>query len=697
MRFWSDEDGMRQYYALREGSVIIGRHPSCHVVIPGRNVSKRHLQCVIENNVCTIRDLGSSNGTQVNGAPVNSCVLKHGDELALGGYRMVFDAEAAAPGAADPYAAQGGFDYEPAGASPTEPVAAADRPPAPAFDGEPDGDQTPADGTFVPQAYAPQTAQPQVVARDGHMYLRDPRSNREVEIVPRGVGGPTNLTGYYADRDAAEKRKNTYLIGAAIGVGLLMIIALAWTSGEPTEKIEKKGPAFSSRKYSELTDEALELMKAGDFGTATKKLVLADKEYAQYRVAGNLIEIARRWEKSGKSLDDFNWLSVDPLLRALRDSRWSSATVQTFAADRIDWIYNIENHRAVATKALKYLADGKPEQALAEFQKLPPNKTVYNEYKHKIAETQAACFELHLGLAQRAFKDQEWDRAITEYQAARPFASELQKEDLARGIKLANKWKDQEKILSSANLRRREDTPGSLKAALRLLDGIDSDGPLARRRDELRGLIEARIKEVELEGVARLARDAYNDGRGAEAIDIITRHRLTALYGLRTKVETLEKLLKQADAAYDDKQYDLAKQLWTQAATEESAPNNRYHKTAVTKLDRLKQSSKDIALDYNRRADIALQKGDGAKARALYLNAMRWDPLATIGREGLRNLDHLALVYYNKARQHRYDGQKKLAIEMFEKTRDYAGEGSKYYQRAGEHIAELKAEMDKGP
>ena len=339
MQFWSDEDGVRRSYPLREGSLVIGRHPACDIALSGRNVSKKHVECFVSGDVVTIRDLGSSNGTFVNGSPVTSCVLKDGDKLLLGGYQLVFDLELPPP------EAQAEAGAASAGAAPTaaeqreqdEPDAAPPPPAAPSFADEPNEDDTPADGSFVPQSYAPQSLQPQVVAREGHMYLRDPRTNREVEIVPRGAVPATDLSGYYTERDTAERKKNRYLIGAAIAVGLLMIISLVMTSGPSDDPGDKRDNLFPREKYNEIVEKAVDQMAAGKFKEAVKQLTIAHKGRSSYGTAGVLRSIAQQWEKSGKGIDEFNWLSVEASLRELSENRWATAKVRSFASKRIDW------------------------------------------------------------------------------------------------------------------------------------------------------------------------------------------------------------------------------------------------------------------------------------------------------------------------------------------------------------------------
>ena len=69
---------------------VVGRHRSCDVVITDDTVSGRHCQITESPDGCIIEDLGSSNGTYVNGKRIESTVLKSGDRVTLGTARFTF-------------------------------------------------------------------------------------------------------------------------------------------------------------------------------------------------------------------------------------------------------------------------------------------------------------------------------------------------------------------------------------------------------------------------------------------------------------------------------------------------------------------------------------------------------------------------------------------------------------------------------
>src|SRR5438128_276066 len=76
--------------------VVIGR--AADVTIDDHEISRRHARIRIEGHALVVEDLGSSNGTWVNGARVERVVLRPGDVLTLG--RTILEVVAAEGGAA---------------------------------------------------------------------------------------------------------------------------------------------------------------------------------------------------------------------------------------------------------------------------------------------------------------------------------------------------------------------------------------------------------------------------------------------------------------------------------------------------------------------------------------------------------------------------------------------------------------------
>jgi hypothetical protein len=77
-------DGAERTVPLAKDVVTIGRLPDCDVVVKDRGASRRHAQIRFASGVATLTDLGSTNGTRLNGATVQTRQLEDGDRIAIG-------------------------------------------------------------------------------------------------------------------------------------------------------------------------------------------------------------------------------------------------------------------------------------------------------------------------------------------------------------------------------------------------------------------------------------------------------------------------------------------------------------------------------------------------------------------------------------------------------------------------------------
>jgi hypothetical protein len=78
------EDGARREVALKGEVATIGRLGECEVVLKDEGASRRHAQLRTKDGITTITDLGSTNGTRVNGDTIGSRQLTHGDKITIG-------------------------------------------------------------------------------------------------------------------------------------------------------------------------------------------------------------------------------------------------------------------------------------------------------------------------------------------------------------------------------------------------------------------------------------------------------------------------------------------------------------------------------------------------------------------------------------------------------------------------------------
>lgn len=70
--------------------VHLGRHPRSDVFLDDISVSRRHAEIRRAGTGHLVRDLGSLNGTYLNGARVDEAELRHGDELQIGRFKLAF-------------------------------------------------------------------------------------------------------------------------------------------------------------------------------------------------------------------------------------------------------------------------------------------------------------------------------------------------------------------------------------------------------------------------------------------------------------------------------------------------------------------------------------------------------------------------------------------------------------------------------
>src|SRR5690348_9727329 len=79
-------------YVLGNAVVSVGRLPECDITVNDSNVSRRHAEIHPQGEGFALVDLGSTNGSRVNGTRVRQRQLEEGDELAFGNTRMIFEA-----------------------------------------------------------------------------------------------------------------------------------------------------------------------------------------------------------------------------------------------------------------------------------------------------------------------------------------------------------------------------------------------------------------------------------------------------------------------------------------------------------------------------------------------------------------------------------------------------------------------------
>ena len=106
---YSDETGPKTH-EFSSGELILGRAPDCQVVLKDFGISRQHAKLIADPGGVRIMDLGSKNGTKINGNLVTQAPLREGDKFSLGSLEILFGKTAEAKVA---------FDDEPIEASGT--------------------------------------------------------------------------------------------------------------------------------------------------------------------------------------------------------------------------------------------------------------------------------------------------------------------------------------------------------------------------------------------------------------------------------------------------------------------------------------------------------------------------------------------------------------------------------------------------
>jgi len=84
------DDAVEQVVELDRETTLVGRTGDVHLRLPDPGVSRRHLEVRRRGAELVLTDLGSTNGTRVNGRPVQTQVLRDGDRIELGESALVF-------------------------------------------------------------------------------------------------------------------------------------------------------------------------------------------------------------------------------------------------------------------------------------------------------------------------------------------------------------------------------------------------------------------------------------------------------------------------------------------------------------------------------------------------------------------------------------------------------------------------------
>ena len=77
-------------FTLESAITQAGRHPESDIFLDDITVSRRHAEFVTRDQVTTVRDVGSLNGTYVNRERIEEARLSSGDEVQIGKFKLLY-------------------------------------------------------------------------------------------------------------------------------------------------------------------------------------------------------------------------------------------------------------------------------------------------------------------------------------------------------------------------------------------------------------------------------------------------------------------------------------------------------------------------------------------------------------------------------------------------------------------------------
>ena len=88
----ADDNAVSRRMTVGTSALTVGRVPSCDLVLEGRSVSREHCRLAVVNGQLVVTDLGSTNGTFVDGQRIATpTALQHGAALQVGAHVLTYE------------------------------------------------------------------------------------------------------------------------------------------------------------------------------------------------------------------------------------------------------------------------------------------------------------------------------------------------------------------------------------------------------------------------------------------------------------------------------------------------------------------------------------------------------------------------------------------------------------------------------
>ncbi len=586
MKFIVKEKDYEYEYMLAPGVFIIGRHDSCDLTLDSHAVSKQHLNCNVTPNGVYIRDLGSKNGTRVNDKTIREAEINDGDRIKIGDVTLQYK-EVAGKGAATPSVQESSEELQ--------------------FveEEEEEEEKTPPEGSLV-RVDPLQNQHEGLYERDGHWYVSDPATGREVEIVPTEKRQQAQT-----QKSLLATRKGRLIIGGAAAF-ILLLLALSLVTPDQEDPPEPPAQSFN---LQESVGKTLEAIEAGELDRAEKMAQTILNANPQSGTAESLVQLVDMWKKHE---DDFREYWLD-LKRQLDDLEYNheSPEVRRFVRThktRLDESV-LEYQRVIS--AQEAYEEGSYEEAYNELVDIGENRPARSDHPDLFEDIKSSWREQLEEQLQTAVARERWQQAQTiasELMDHFPDSKDNLTEESERYATLAH----EKSILDEA-----EDAigAGNHEHAAQILEQIPETSPHHEQASNM-------IAEAENLQTVDRAETLFNQGAATAALEILDGHTSRRANSLRRRIRSVYENYNAATESEAEKDYITAQQKWEAVMAQERnhQATSRFQRLAQNALRNLPDKRLEYAQELKQKAENHLGAREYEEARENFDLAVRMIP-----------------------------------------------------------------------
>lgn len=404
--------------------MTVGRMAGVDLLLSDQSVSRKHIELIHSDTGTLLRDLGSGNGTKLNGKKIAAdTVLNHGDEIQIGKTKLRFVDELAAFKKAREDAEKKEKEEEkPAEAEAKEEEARA----------EGDEEKSDEEGGEEEKAEGEEEAASEEEGEEKSTAKKGPRSRP----VKTSRHAPSE-TGLAARIKAMNPKVRLAIIGGTVVVLLLLVIGIA-TRPPPPPPVDPRSEQGAARMQ-----DARNAVKDGRFEDAVKLVDEAEKlspgiDKTKLGIqAREALAISRSFDQAKKLIGEKRFEDAKKLLSETPKGNNKMEDQRDRLQDELDAAL-VEYHKA---KVLEFLAAGELESAkqmlaqipgdqlgdlpsqVTEFERTLEESAQADEKDKRAAAANAAAAKraqreeqiaLAFAIVERKFAGGEWERAGSE-------------------------------------------------------------------------------------------------------------------------------------------------------------------------------------------------------------------------------------------------------------------------------------------